>query len=64
LNDLHKGRDAGSTWKWLIDAAAVLMIFVSLSGLTMIFFIRYRRTNGLLVLLIGGIVLAVLYYLI
>src|SRR5882757_2866558 len=35
LNDLHKGRDADPIWKWLIDAAAVLMIFVSLSGLTM-----------------------------
>ncbi|HRI80412.1 MAG TPA: PepSY-associated TM helix domain-containing protein [Cyclobacteriaceae bacterium] len=56
MNDLHKGRDTGSAWKWLIDAAAVLMIIVSLSGLTMIFFIRYRRAAGLWVLLIGGAV--------
>src|ERR1700677_1527280 len=33
LNDLHKGRDTGSAWAWVIDLSAVLMTLVSLPGL-------------------------------
>lgn len=32
INDLHKGRDSGDTWQWLIDISAVLLAFVSLTG--------------------------------
>jgi hypothetical protein len=63
INDLHKGRDAGSTWAWLIDAAAVLMILVSLSGFLMIFFLKKRRFSGLVVTFIGAVLLFLFYYL-
>ena len=36
MNDLHKGRDTGGAWRWLIDASAVLMILISLTGLFML----------------------------
>jgi len=48
LNDLHKGRDAGPVWSWLIDASAVLMALVSLTGLVLIWFIKRRRASGLM----------------
>ena len=32
LNDLHKGRDTGKAWGWMIDLSAVLMTLVSLTG--------------------------------
>ena len=53
INDLHKGRDTGRSWKWLIDASAVLMTLVSLTGLALIFFIAKRRISGLVCLAIG-----------
>jgi hypothetical protein len=62
MNDLHKGRDTGSAWSWLIDLSAGLMIFVSLTGFMMIFFLKKKRLNGLMISLLGGIVIVVIYY--
>jgi len=61
INDLHKGRDSGPIWSRLIDASAVLMILVSLTGLALIFFLAKRRRSGLLALGVGTVVCYVLY---
>ncbi len=63
MNDLHKGRDTGTVWAWLIDISAVLMILVSLSGFLMIFFLKNKRLNGLLLTAAGAIIIIVIYYL-
>jgi hypothetical protein len=47
LNDLHKGRDAGRAWSWLIDASAVMMALVSMTGLVLVCFIKRHRLTGL-----------------
>jgi uncharacterized protein len=62
LNDLHKGRDTGKIWGSIIDASAVLMTLVSLTGLLLIFFLQKKRLSGLLVA-IAGAVLSYLAYL-
>jgi len=54
LNDLHKGRDTGSAWAWVIDLCAVLMTLVSLTGLLLIFFLQKKRLSGLLALGAGA----------
>ncbi len=61
MNDLHKGRDTGSRWKWLIDASAVLLTLVSLTGLILIFFLYKKRTAGLTVAAIGSLLCLLLY---
>ncbi len=61
MNDLHKGRDTGSTWKWLIDASAVLLSLVSLTGLMLIVFLYKRRTAGLSAAAIGLLLCLLLY---
>jgi hypothetical protein len=48
VNDLHKGRDTGAAWRWFIDVSAVLLVFVSLTGLILIWFVHRHRTVGLL----------------
>jgi len=55
LNDLHKGRDTGKKWSVVIDFSAVLMTLVSLTGLTLIFFLNKRRFSGLLLVAIGAL---------
>lgn len=55
FNDLHKGRDTGKAWAWVIDVSAVLMILLSLTGFTLIFYIKRHRIAGLLVFLLGTI---------
>ncbi len=62
INDLHKGRDSGTTWGWLIDISAILMILVSLTGFLMIFFLKKRLFTGMLWLFIGTILLFLVYY--
>lgn len=61
LNDLHKGRDSGKGWSWVIDASAGFLTLVSLSGLVMLFFLKKRRLSGLLVLIIGAIATYIIY---
>jgi hypothetical protein len=61
LNDLHKGRDTGSAWAWMIDLSAVLMTLVSLSGLLLIFFLQKKRLSGLLAAGAGAVLCYLAY---
>jgi hypothetical protein len=61
LNDLHKGRDSGKAWGWVIDVSAVLLTLVSLTGLLILWFIYKRRASGLIIALVGT-ALSVLAY--
>ena len=62
INDLHKGRDTGKAWSWVIDFSAIFMIVISVTGLILLLFLKKKRTNGLLWLAIGE-VLAWAFYL-
>lgn len=61
VNDLHKGRDTGKAWAGVIDVSAVLMTFVSLTGLVLIFFLHKKLRAGLIALAIGTILCWVVY---
>ena len=61
LNDLHKGRDTGPGWKLLIDFSAVLMTFVSVTGMALIFFLAKRRFSGLMAAAVGAVLCYVVY---
>lgn len=54
VNDLHKGRDTGTVWKGLIDVSAVVLAFLSLTGLTLLYFLHKHRVAGFVLLLIGA----------
>jgi len=57
INDLHKGRDTGVIWSVVIDATAILLTLVALTGFVLIFWIRRRRAAGLWLSLIGTLVI-------
>jgi hypothetical protein len=61
INDLHKGRDTGSTWSMVIDVAAVLMTIVSLTGFLLLLYIKRKRLGGVLVA-VAGLLLTYLIY--
>lgn len=61
LNDLHKGRDTGKAWAWVIDLSAVLMTLVSFTGLLLIFFLQKKRFSGLLVAAAGAVLCYLAY---
>ena len=54
LNDLHRGRDSGGTWAWLIDVAGVFLVLLSLTGLGLLFYLRKVRVKGLVMLVAGA----------
>ncbi|HBE69738.1 MAG TPA: peptidase [Planctomycetaceae bacterium] len=62
LNDLHKGRDSGTGWKWLIDISAVVMIAMALSGFGLLFYLKKRRVSGTIVAAIGTVLLVCIWY--
>lgn len=62
MNDLHKGRDTGPRWLWVIDIAAGLMVVVSLSGMILILYIKRKKWTGLIIAMIGTILLWALYW--
>lgn len=62
MNDLHKGRHAGTSWKWLIDVAGLLLVVISISGLVMQLFLRKRRTAALVVSGAGVVVMLILIW--
>ena len=63
LNDLHKGRDTGKAWAWVIDFSAIFLVIISLSGLILLLFLKKRRWYGLTWMLIGLLIIGLLYYL-
>lgn len=61
-NDLHKGRDAGASWRLLIDITALACIIFGLTG----FYLMLRSSSGRSLgnsLALLGIVMALLAYL-
>lgn len=61
LDDLHKGRDCGPVWAFVIDASAVVLAFLSLTGLWLLLYLKKRVRNGLLVALVGTVALVAAY---
>ncbi|MBA4721927.1 MAG: PepSY-associated TM helix domain-containing protein [Alcanivorax sp.] len=43
LNDLHKGRDTGTVWRWFIDIFAVATLLFAFTGLALMFLHARRR---------------------
>ena len=60
MNDLHKGRDSGQVWSWVIDITAALMVFVSITGFVLIFYLRRKRFSGVVTAVVGTIVFVLL----
>ena len=54
INDLHRGRDAGRAWAWLIDVAGVFLVLVSLTGLGLLFYLKKVRLRALVTMAAGA----------
>ena len=63
MRDLHTGSDTNNAWNLAIDASAILLLVVSISGLGIQLFMRKRRTRALLWLTVGSLITLVLGWL-
>ncbi|MDB5144764.1 MAG: hypothetical protein JWQ66_3477 [Mucilaginibacter sp.] len=62
MNDLHKGRDTGKKWSYLIDIAAIFLTLLSLTGIIMICFMKKKRVNGFMLVIVGALLCYLVYY--
>lgn len=60
LNDLHKGRYADSSWKWLIDLSGILLVVMAFTGMVLQLMLKARRTSAFIVAGVGAVVTIVL----
>ncbi|MDO4246818.1 MAG: PepSY-associated TM helix domain-containing protein [Deinococcus sp.] len=60
MNDLHKGRDAPGSWKWLIDLSGIFLAVVALTGIGILLFLKKTRVQALSVMGLGSVLLLVL----
>ena len=63
LNDLHKGRNTSTAWSWVLDASAIFLAFVALSGLVLQLLIQRRRRTALVLLGVGTVLSIVAFFL-
>ncbi len=53
MNDFHRGRDAGTMWKWLVDISGVLLVFISLTGLGLLYYLKKVRVLAFIAMGVG-----------
>ncbi len=62
MNDMHKGRDASTLWRWIIDLSAGLLVVISLTGLGIQLFLKKRRSRALGLSAAGAVAAVVLIW--
>lgn len=61
LNDLHKGRNSGDFWRFIIDLSAVLMIVFSLAGFILAL-VQRRIKRTIAVSIISSLLVISIYF--
>jgi len=61
INDLHKGRDSGRSWAWVIDLSAGLLVLVSFTGIILLFYLTKKLASGLMAGFAGALVCYLVY---
>lgn len=59
-NDLHKGRNTGTAWRWFIDVFALTCIVFTITGLLLLQLHARRRPGTWPLVGLGGVVMVVL----
>jgi hypothetical protein len=61
LDDLHRGKDAGTAWRFVLDGSAVLLFLGALTGIMMWFALPRRRTLGVIALVASIVICGAVY---
>lgn len=61
FNDLHKGRNTSPAWSWVIDASAITLTVVALTGLVLQMMLTKKRNQALILLGVGTVATIVLF---
>jgi len=53
INNLHRGRYSGETWRWVIDISAILIVVACATGIVLWLALPRRRVLGAVALALG-----------
>ncbi len=53
INNLHRGRYSGASWRWVIDVSAILIVLACATGFVLWLALPKRRMFGIMVLMLG-----------
>lgn len=62
MNDIHRGSETGTGWRWVIDISAGALVVVAATGLGIQFLMRKRRTRAFIVAGAGSVVAVLLIW--
>lgn len=63
LDDLHRGKNVGTAWKWLIDISGAVILILSLIGYVLFFSMRFRfRTAMILTVVSLALILGIFVF--
>lgn len=62
LDDLHRGKDSGPVWRWVLDVSALLLFLGSVTGLVMWIGLPRRRRWGVAALVSSLVVCLAIYF--
>ncbi|WP_295817595.1 PepSY-associated TM helix domain-containing protein [uncultured Deinococcus sp.] len=60
INDLHRGRDAGTAWRWVIDVSGIILALVAVTGIGILLYLRRTRAQALTVMGIASVIVVTL----
>ncbi|MBB5375217.1 hypothetical protein HNQ07_000661 [Deinococcus metalli] len=55
MNDLHRGRDTGGAWKWVIDLSGAVLALVAVTGIGILLYMKKTRTQALSVMGVAAV---------
>lgn len=61
-NDLHKGRDSGLAWKWLIDITAIACLLFAITGFYLLLKMPSKKSLGNTLAVLGGLMALLAYF--
>lgn len=60
MNDFHRGSNAGSKWKSLIDVSGILLTIVALTGLGLLYYLKKVRVAAFMAMGVGAAIVWIL----
>lgn len=63
LNDLHRGKNVGEAWRWLIDVSAVIIMLLSVAGFVLFLTLKSRLITHVALTAISVVLLMLLMWL-
>jgi hypothetical protein len=61
INNLHRGRYAGESWRWVIDISAILILIACITGVVLWMALPKRRKIGIAAMLLGTLATLAIY---